>query len=81
MKIKLELLGLNEWRSGRRSTLDLCLEMDSSWSILCGAEIHVGLGPPQRTRGYGTYLEMFQGDKYYKITRLYNTTSVQLKYR
>ena len=37
--------------------------------------------PPQRTRGYGTYLEMFQGDKYYKITRLYNTTSVQLKYR
>ena len=25
-------------------TLDLCLEMDSSWPILCGAEIHVGLG-------------------------------------
>ena len=22
------------------STLDLCLEMDSSWPILCGAEIH-----------------------------------------
>ena len=21
------------------------LEMDSSWSIVCGAEIHVGLGP------------------------------------
>ena len=29
----------------KRSTLDLCLEMDSSWPILCGAEIHVGLGP------------------------------------
>ena len=25
-------------------TLDLCLEMDSSWPIVCGAEIPVGLG-------------------------------------
>ena len=23
-----------------QDTLDLCLEMDSSWPILCGAEIH-----------------------------------------
>ena len=32
-------------RSGQRSALDLCLEMDSSWPILYGAELHVGLGP------------------------------------
>ena len=29
---------------GSRPTLDLCLEIDSSWPIICGTEIHVGLG-------------------------------------
>ena len=32
------------WRSGQHSNLDLCLEIDSFQPILCGAEIHVGLG-------------------------------------
>ena len=34
------------WHSGYCSTLDLCFEMDSSWPIICGAEIHDGLGLP-----------------------------------
>ena len=39
------ILFLEKRISGQRSTIDLCLEMDYSWPILCGAEIHVGFGP------------------------------------
>ena len=30
-------------------SLDLCLEKNSSLPIICGAEIHVGLGPQKKT--------------------------------
>ena len=32
-----------KWCSGLRSTLDLCLELDSSLPKPCGAEIIIGL--------------------------------------
>ena len=42
------------------STLDLCLEIDSSWPRICGAEIHIGLGPHYPSQYFFLFIIHYQ---------------------